>query len=96
MESFDWEEFYLFGNQSKAEFEKARLKQASSMDDFIFINLVEDDYDNYEGIFVNVKRVSDKKKFTLPLMNLKVVDENTPEYQIISDYSSWIVNNVID
>jgi hypothetical protein len=45
------------------------------------------------GILVNLKRVSDKKKFTLPLAELKATDEKLKNYQLLDDYSVWFVNN---
>ena len=45
------------------------------------------DYD--ESILVNVKRISDKKKFALPLADLKAVDEDSNNFQLIDDFSMW-------
>jgi hypothetical protein len=40
-----------------------------------------------------MKRVSDKKKFTLPLAELKAADKRSKNYQLLDDYSVWFVNN---
>ena len=44
------------------------------------------------GISVNVKRVSDKRKFTLPLADLESTDKQSNNYQLLDDYSVWFVN----
>ena len=45
-----------------------------------------------EGIIVDVKRVSDNRKFTIPLAELKASDEESPNYSLIEDYLTWFVN----
>ena len=44
------------------------------------------------GVFVKVRRVSDKKQFVLPLSDLEVMDKKHPTYQLLHDYSVWFVN----
>ena len=49
--------------------------------------------DVYEaGIVVNVKRVSDKRKFVIPLADLEAEDEKSRNYQLLNDYVVWFVN----
>lgn len=91
MEDFDWEEPYILGGWSKKEYEKLKLTNPSYTDEFEFIKLVEE-YDDWKGIFVSVKRISDKKVFSIPLWDLKVVDKKNPNFQIVSVYSSWMTN----
>ncbi|HBF88848.1 MAG TPA: hypothetical protein DDX39_09420 [Bacteroidales bacterium] len=91
MEDFDWEEPYILGGWSKNEYEKLKLTQPSYTDKFEFISLVED-IDDWKGILIKVKRLSDNKKFDLPLWDLEVIDEKSPNYIIVSDYSSWMTN----
>jgi hypothetical protein len=52
----------------------------------------DDHYDEDNGILANVCRISDKRKFTLPLEDLEVVDRTSINYQILDDYSVWFVN----
>lgn len=90
MECFNWEEPYIFGNWSKSEYQKLRKTSPSYKDTFKFIKL-EGEFDD-KGIYVSVKRISDNKKFTIPLWDLEVVDQNDSNFQIVSDYSSWMTN----
>ena len=52
----------------------------------------DDEVDPNSGIFVNVQRVSDKKKFFLPLADLEATDEKSENYQLLDDFSVWFVN----
>jgi len=52
----------------------------------------EEAYDAYEGIDVQVKRISDKKRFVLPLAALKATEEQSNNYQLLDDYVVWFVN----
>jgi len=92
IEGFTWEERYFFGYGSEAEYEKQRKTQPSYKDTFNLLNLDEEINEDY-GLFVDVKRTSDNKKFTLPLADLKASDEHSNNYQILEDYSVWFVNN---
>ena len=92
IEDFPWEERYVFGYGSEAEHEKLRKKQPSYKDTFNLLNLDEEINEDY-GLFVDVKRTSDNKKFTLPLADLKAIDEHSKNYQLLDDYSVWFVNN---
>jgi len=90
MEDFDWEEPYVIGGWSEAEYEKKKLTQPSYTDHFTLVKFIE--IDNWKGIIVKVKRLSDKKIFHLPLWDLKILDRNSSDYLLISDYSSWMTN----
>ena len=92
IEDFPWEERYVFGNGNKAEYEKLKKKQPSYTDTFNLLNLDEEINEDY-GLLVDVKRTSDNKKFTLPLADLKAIDEHSMNYQLLDDYSVWFVNN---
>lgn len=88
VEDFSWEERYVFGYGDSKEYERLKKKQPSYTDIFNLIDYeIEDIY-----IYVKVQRLSDKKKFDLPLDDLKAVDENTKNYSILHDYSVWRVN----
>lgn len=91
MEDFDWEEPYLLGGWSQKEHAKLKLTQPSYTDQFELIGFV-DEIDDWKGILVKVKRVADNKKFELPLWDLKVIDDKSPNYLLVSDYSSWMTN----
>jgi len=91
MEDFPWEEKYLLGGWSKKEYEELKKTQPSYTDKFEFIKLT-DHIDEMYGIIVEVKRTTDKKKFMLPLWDLKCVDRMSKNYDLISDYSFWMTN----
>ncbi len=91
MEDFDWEEPYVIGGWDEKEYEKLKLTHASYTDKFEFIKFI-NKINERKGIEIKVKRLSDKKKFNLPLWDLEVVDNNSPNFLLVSDYSSWMTN----
>jgi hypothetical protein len=91
IEDFDWEEYYVIGPGSIAEHERLRKTRPSYMDTYDLLSF-EDDVDPDDGIMVHVRRVSDKKKFLLPLANLEATQKKSPTYQLLDDYAVWFVN----
>ena len=91
IEDFEWEEFYIIGPGSKKEHEELRKTQASYLDTFELVGF-EGEIDVEYGIFVNVRRLSDKKDFLLPLADLKAMGKKSKNYQLLDDYSVWFVN----
>lgn len=92
IEDFDWEEYYVIGPGDKTEYERLKKTKPSYTDKYALLSLA-DEVDGWVGILVYVKRVSDKKKFTLPLAELEVADGRAKNYQLLDDYSVWFVNN---
>ena len=92
IEDFDWEEYYVLGPGDQKEYERLKKTRPSYRDKYDLLSL-SDEVDGWVGILVNVKRVSDKKKFTLPLAELEATDERSKNYQLLDDYSVWFVNN---
>lgn len=91
IEDFDWEEYYILGSGDNKEHEELRKTNPSYMDRFKILSLYNDpDYEH--GLLVNLRRISDNKKFTLPLADLQATEKNTMSYQILDDYSVWFVN----
>jgi hypothetical protein len=93
IEDFEWEEAYVFGFGSKREYQELKKTQPSYTDKFNLIDFIDDIDDEYDGIFVNVQRLSDKKQFILPIADLKSTDKKSKNYQLLDDYSVWFVNN---
>ncbi len=91
IEDFEWEEYYIVGPGSKKEHEKLRKTRPSFMDRYKIIAFDNEPDEDY-GILFNLRRISDGKKFTLPLVDLKATDKKNPSYQILDDYSVWFVN----
>jgi hypothetical protein len=91
IEDFDWEEYYVIGPGSKEEHACLRKTRPSYMDIYELLRF-EDDVDPDYGIFVHVRRVSDKKTFVLPLADLEATKKKSPNYQLLDDYTVWFVN----
>lgn len=91
IEDFDWEEYYLLGPGDKREYEQLKLTQPSYKDIFS-MSRIDSYYNEDHGLFAKVTRLSDKKRFQLPLMDLKAVDKNSAEWQLSDDYSVWFIN----
>ncbi|KJU87401.1 hypothetical protein MBAV_000409 [Candidatus Magnetobacterium bavaricum] len=91
-EPFQWEELYLSGIGRKREYDKLKKTRPAYKDTFKFIK-IERDLNMEDGILVKVQRLTDNKKFVLPLSNLQVVGNKLPNYRLVNDYSSWFVNN---
>ena len=87
---FGWEERFFWGNGSEKEHQSMKKNMASCDDKFHFIRLV--DWDESLGVMAEVKRITDKKLFAIPLVDLVVFQEKLNEFQLIEDYSSWFVN----
>lgn len=91
IEDFDWEEFYVLGPGSKKEYERLKKTRPSYTDKYI-LDSIDDEYDEHFGLIANVIRECDKKTFQIPLADLKALDKNTKNYQLLDDYSVWCVN----
>ena len=94
IEDFQWEERYVFGGQNQKEYEKLKKTNPSYTDIFEFITFLEPDDDGGgDGdLFIEVKRVSDKKKFDLGLSWLKCTDSKSKNYQLLDDFAVWQCN----
>ena len=90
-EDFEWEEFYILGPGSKKEHERLKKTNASYLDTFELIDF-EYDPSGDEGIHAQVRRLSDKKIFILPLDYLKVKPRKSKNFDLINDYGVWFVN----
>jgi hypothetical protein len=91
IEDFSWEEFYLLGPGSKKEYNELKKVNPSYTDKFDLVSL-EDEFDDYDGIIANVRRITDKKLFQIPLSELVPTDKKSKNYILLDDYSVWIVN----
>lgn len=90
-EDFKWEGFYIFGPGNQREYEELKKTNPSSTDIYNLIRI--DEHVNEEdGLFAKVSRISDRKRFQIPLADLKAVDEKSKNYQLLDDYSLWCVS----
>jgi|SRR5215210_8228030 len=92
IEDFSWEEYYVFGPGSQKEYESLKKTRPSYRDKFNLISF-EDLIDEGAGILIEVRRVSDRRKFTIPLADLEATDKRSKNHQLLDDYSVWFVNN---
>jgi len=88
---FAWEASYIFGRRRPKEYAQRKQHQPSYTDTYTFLSF-EDAYDPYAGLAVKVKRVSDSKRFVLPLANLKAREKPSNNAQLLDDYAVWFVN----
>lgn len=91
IEDFNWEEFFILGPGSKKEYEEL-LKSNPSYTDTFNLEKIDDCYDEYYGLIANVIRIIDKKRFQIPLSDLKANNEKSKNYQLLYDYTVWSVN----
>ena len=91
VEEFEWEEEYTMGSGSKKEYKQLKKTQPSHTDRFR-INRLEDLFVEEDSIFVEVQRLSDRKKFILPLADLESVDVISRNQELLDDYSVWFIN----
>ena len=90
IEDFPWEEIYVIGPGDKEEHEELRKTQPSYLDTYELLSF--GDITWRSGITVNVRRVSDKKTFVLPLADLEATDQKSKNYELLDDFSAWYVN----
>ncbi len=90
-EDFRWEEYYILGPGDKKEYEELKKTRPSYKDVFTFMSF-DEQIEDMPGLMVKVKRISDRKQFVLPLVDLKVTDKKSPNFQLIDDYADWYVN----
>lgn len=87
-QEFAWEEYYIFGDGTQKQHEKQRKTKASFMDEFTLIGF-SPNISKSDGIMVEVERVSDRKKFMLPLWQLEEVEPTTKNSELINNYVTW-------
>ena len=88
---FSWEESYIFGGRRPKEYAQRKKQQPSYTDTYAFLGF-EKEYDSYAGLAVTAKRVSDGKRFVLPLAHLKATEKPSNNDQFLDDYVIWFVN----
>lgn len=90
-EDFPWEEFYVMGPGDKQEYEMLKRTKASYTD-ILKMTSVASACHSYYGVFARVTRISDNKKFKLPLADLKGIDKRSELALLIDDYLTWFFN----
>jgi hypothetical protein len=88
---FGWEARFSFGYGSEEEYQRLRRQEGSFRDKYElpeFEAVVDEEW----NILVNVQRIPYRKRFTIPLSELQVVDKSSANYQLLNDYTVWYVN----
>lgn len=98
IEDFRWEEFYLFNPECQEEYENLKITQPSYTDRYELLGIDREFQSKWvlfgaSDIAARVKRISDEKEFVLGLSELKAVDKKSDNYQLLDDFSVWLVNN---
>jgi hypothetical protein len=88
IESFEWEESYMYEDGSEKEHERLRKTQPSCLDKYELLSF-DNDIDPEDGILVNVRRISDKKMFVLALAKLEATKRKSVNRQLLEDYAIW-------
>jgi hypothetical protein len=88
---FAWEASYIFGRRRPKEYAQRKKQQPSYTDTYAWLHF-EDAYDPYDGLAVKVKRVSDSKRFVLPLAHLKATEKPSNNDRLLDDHVVWFVN----
>ena len=91
IEDFPWEEKYVVTGWDQEEYEELKKDNPSYTDEFELIALLQP-VSGANDIFINAKRISDKKIFELELSWLKCTDSKCDNYQLLHDFSVWQVN----
>ncbi len=98
IEDFSWEEFYVFGPGDEEEYEQLKKTQPSYTDRYELFEIVRHAESMWamffeEDIGACVRRISDGRKFLLGLSELEATDKKSKNYQLLDDFSVWLVNN---
>jgi hypothetical protein len=56
------------------------------------MNKISSHCDKHYGLFAKVSRLADKKRFELPLADLKAMEKKSNDYLLLHDYSVWVIN----
>ncbi|MBS0264911.1 MAG: hypothetical protein JSS02_23455 [Planctomycetes bacterium] len=98
VEDFGWEEPYIFGGFSRAEYDRLIKDQPSFQDRYELLEIDEEvssEWMLYAGddLGAHVKRKSDGKDFWLGLSELKAVEEASKNAQLLDDFSVFLANS---
>ncbi len=97
-EDFRWEECYVFGVGSRAEYDRLKKDQPSFKDKFDLLAIKRGIVSEWmmfggEDIGAHVKRKSDGKEFWLGLAELKGVVKKSRNAQLLHDFAVFFVNS---
>ena len=90
-EDFPWEEKYVIGPGSRAEYERLRRKNPSYKDEYRLIDISEEETEEND-LIARVERLSDKKGFKIGLSWLTTKDKKSKDFQLLDDFATWVAN----
>ncbi len=98
IEDFRWEERYVLGGASRAEYERLRKERPSYQDHFELLAIEKGVFSQWmlfdgEDIGAHVKRKTDGKEFWLGLAELKAVGRKSRNAQLLHDFAVFFVNS---
>lgn len=98
IEDFRWEEIYVFGYGDEDEYDHLKKTQPSYTDRYELLGIDRKSQSEWmlfweDDIGAIVRRISDGKEFLLGLSELKATDKKSKNYELLDDYSVWLVNN---
>jgi hypothetical protein len=98
IEDFRWEEFYVFGPGDPKEHDRLRQTRPSYLDTFELLAIENDVGSEWmmfhdEDLAGHVRRKSDGKEFDLGLAEIKAVNKESRNYQLLHDFAVWFVNS---
>ena len=94
---FEWEEYYVDGPGDEAEYAQLKRAQPTFVDLFDLLAIDLGTGSRWmlfrdEDIAALCRRRPDGREFVLGLAELEATDMASPNYQLLSDYSYWVVN----
>ena len=87
---FSWEEPFEWQENKGAVYDKLRKGKGSFREKYTLQSLFQSEISRF--IIAIVLRENDNKMFEIDLEDLKLCSENHIEYELIEDYSYWVVN----
>lgn len=98
IEDFRWEERYVIGGASRAEYERLKKNQPSYRDRYELLAIEKGAFSEWmlfhgDDIGAQVKRKGDGKEFCLGLAELKAVDGKSANAKLLDDFSVFLVNS---
>jgi hypothetical protein len=90
-EDFPWEEQYVLGPGSRAEYEKLKRTNPSYTDEHELIDILEEIIEEND-LIAKVKRIPDEKHFEIGLTWLDTKKKKSKDHQLLDDFATWAVN----
>lgn len=89
---FSWEEYYLSGLREDKEGYEQLKKVRPTSNDFYSLSRIDDFMDIDHGLFGRLTRLSDKRRFKMPLIEFEFVDKDPKTFDLLDDYRYWFIN----